>query len=420
MNILILSTDDLKGGAARSAYRLHQGLQQINLNSKMLVQTKNSSDRNVIGSNVNSGIGSAVTGLRLTLDQLPLKFHSQKKKTAYSVQWLPDRLAGKVAQIAPDILNLHWLCNGYLQIETLAKFKQPIVWTLHDMWAFTGGCRYNQDCDRYKFACGSCPQLGSKRESDLSRWIWQRKAKAWQNLDLTIVTPSKWLAESVKASSLFQHRRVEVIPYGLDLNQYRPIDQKLARELLNLPQDKQLLLFLSLQATSDRRKGFHLLQPALAQLSQSQGQDQLELIIVGASQPDNPTELGFKAHYLGTLKDDLTLALVYSAADLFIAPSVQDNLPNTVMEAIACGTPCVAFNIGGMPDLIDHQKTGYLAQPYQTEDLAQGIMWILDNQARQQQLSDQARQKAEQEFPLDLQASRYQSLFQELLNQKEK
>jgi glycosyltransferase involved in cell wall biosynthesis len=156
------------------------------------------------------------------------------------------------------------------------------------------------------------------------------------------------------------------------------------------------------------------LQPALQGLSKSKWQNRLELVVFGSAQPENAPDLGFKTHYLGTLSDDLSLALVYSAADVFVLPSTQDNLPNTVLEAIACGTPCVAFNIGGMPDMIEHQKNGYLAQPYKIEDLAQGIAWVLENEERHQKLSHRSREKVEQEFTLELQAYRYLSLFKEV------
>jgi glycosyltransferase involved in cell wall biosynthesis len=351
----------------------------------------------------------------LTLDQLPLKRYGKKDRQLFSPHWLPSKVIEQVAQLNPDLINLHWVSAGYLKIETIAKFKQPLVWTLHDMWSFTGGCHYNQSCNKFTAACGACPLLGSDKEEDLSRQIWQRKHKAWQDLNLTVVTPSQWLGENAQASSLFGDRRVEVIPYGLDTETYRPIEQKTARALLKLPQDKQLLLFLSLNATSDKRKGFHLLQPALQQLKQSDWQSKLELMVVGASKPEKPLELGFKGHYLGTLQDDLTLALAYSAADVFVAPSLQDNLPNTVLEAIACGTPCVAFDIGGMPDMIEHKQNGYLAQPLAIDDLARGISWTIEDPLRRQQLSQRARTKAEQEFALKIQAQRYQALYQEIL-----
>ncbi len=186
--------------------------------------------------------------------------------------------------------------------------------------------------------------------------------------------------------------------------------------LLHLPQDKHLILFGAVKATSDQRKGFHLLQPALQELSKSGWQDGLELVIFGASQPVNPPNFGLKVHYLDTLSDDLSLALVYSAANVFVLPSTQENLANTVMEALACGTPCVAFNIGGMPDMIEHQKNGYLAQPYKIEDLAQGIAWVLESEERNQKMSHHAREKAEREFTLKIQARRYLSLFTEIVS----
>lgn len=415
MNILLLNTTDIKGGAARASYRLHQGLQSINAHAQMLVQTKHGDAQTVIGWSDESGTGRAISGSRLTLEQLPLKLYRNRIRSFYSLQWLPDNIASQVAQLKPDVINLHWVCSSYLQIETLAKLNKPLVWTLHDMWPFTGGCHYSGDCDRHVVSCGACPQLGSSKNWDLSRWVWQRKAKAWKNLNLTIVSPSSWLAKCSSSSSLFKNLRVEVIPNGLDTEKYRPIDRKVARELLRLPQDKQLVLFGSFKATSNQRKGFHLLQPALQELSQSGWQDRLELVIFGASRPENPLKLGFKAHYLGTLNDDLSLSLVYSAADVFVLPSVEDNLPNTVIEAISCGTPCVAFKIGGMPDTIEHQKNGYLAQPYKIEDLAQGIAWVLGNEERYQKLSYRAREKAEQEFALEIQARRYESLFNEIL-----
>jgi glycosyltransferase involved in cell wall biosynthesis len=287
------------------------------------------------------------------------------------------------------------------------------------MWAFTGGCHYAQECDRYLSNCGQCPQLQSRHHRDLSHWIWQRKAKAWKNTNLTIVTPSVWLGQCAKASALFQNHRVEVIPNGLDTTRYQPIDRTIVRKILGLPLDKQLILSGSLQSTSDQRKGFHLLQPALQSLSQAGWGDRAEVVIMGASKPATPVDIGFKVHYLGTLGDDISLAMLYAAADVFAAPSVQDNLPNTVMEAISCGTPCVAFNIGGMPDMIEHQQNGYLARPYEIHDFAQGLAWVLAEPSRHQHLCARSREKAEQEFSLHHQANRYTSLFTDLLHQSQ-
>jgi len=413
MKVLLLSTSDIEGGAARAAYRLHEGLQQRNVNSQILVRTKSSDDPKVIGPK--NKIQDQLGHLRTTLDNLPLRLHPTRKSEVYSLEWFPDTIISKVAPIKPDLINLHWIGYGFVKIETIAKLNKPIVWTLHDMWAFTGGCHYSLDCDRYTNSCGACPQLCSDKNWDLSHWVWQRKAKAWKNINLTLVTPSLWLAKCANSSSLFKDFRVEVIPNGLDINTYKPVNRILARELLNLPTDKQLILFGAMSATSDRRKGFHLLQLTLQSLSKSGWQDKIELVIVGSSRPSEPLDLGFKTSYLGKLSDDISLALVYAAADVFVAPSIQDNLPNTVMEAIACGTPCVAFDIGGMPDMIEHQQNGYLAKPYQIEDLAKGIAWVLENKERHQKLCDRAREKAKQEFTQQQQAKRYLSLFTEIV-----
>ena len=285
------------------------------------------------------------------------------------------------------------------------------------MWPFTGCCHYDQGCGRYTGSCGDCPQLHSRRDKDLSRWIWRRKAKSWQNTDLTIVALSQWLAGCARKSSLFKDLRIEVIPNSLDITRFKPIDKRMSREILNLPQDKKLILFGAMGATRDLRKGFDLLQTTLQSLAQTDWKDKARLVIFGASKPERHVDLGIPAYYLGTLKDDISLSMVYSAADVFVAPSRQDNLPNIVMESIACGTPCAAFDIGGIPDMIDHQENGYLAEPFETDDLLCGITWILENRERHCKLSYHARQKAEREFNQDLQARRYLALYEELVTQ---
>ncbi|MTJ14890.1 glycosyltransferase [Anabaena sp. UHCC 0187] len=413
MQPLILSSSDIEGGAARATYRLHQGLQTIGIKSQMLVQTKLTDDLSVAASKTH--FVRSLAGTRITLDVMPLKNYPRRQKTTFSPQWLPDRITRKVAEIAPNIINLHWINAGYIRIETITKLQPPLVWTLHDMWAFTGGCHYSQECDRYTESCGACPQLGSSKNSDLSRWIWQRKAKAWVNQNLTIISPSTWLAELAKSSSLFQHSRIEVIPHGMDTQKFKPIDRQIARSILNLPQDKKLVLFGAINPT-ESRKGQHLLQPALQSLSQSGWQDKLELAIFGANKPEKPIDTGFKAHYLGRFHDDISLALVYSAADVMVVPSTQEAFGQTASESLACGTPVVAFNVTGLKDIVEHQQNGYLAQPYQVEDLARGIAWILEDEERRQKLSYQGRQKVEREYTLEIQARRYASLWNEILS----
>jgi glycosyltransferase involved in cell wall biosynthesis len=415
--ILIISANDLIGGAGRAAFRLHQGLGKSDrLASQMLVQDKQSDYESVVGKSSVSGTNKMILGFRQVLGQAPLKLYPQQK-SYFSPAWLPEKLAQTIDQINPDVINLHWVNNSFLRIETLAQFNRPIIWTLHDMWPFTGGCHYSGDCHGYESICGACPELTSHKQKDLSHWIWKRKAKAWQNLNLTIVSPSKWLARCAQASALFKHLPIEVIANGFNLDVYQPTDQTIARSIIGLPQNKKIILFGSLIATKDPRKGFHLLKPAIEQLSKQYGhQDDVEIVIFGASRPSNPPDLGFKCHYLGSFSDDITLSLIYAAADVFILPSTQDNLPNTIIEAMASGTPCVAFNIGGMPDMIDHKENGYLAEPFNTDDLATGIGLILKSEDYRQQLSLKARAKVEQAFSLEKQAKGYADLVDRVLS----
>lgn len=420
MNPLILSTFDISGGAAKAAFRLHNGLKDININSQMLVEYKNSNDPSIV-SNTNK-LEKLLNQMRPTLDNLPLKFYPEHDYGTFSPQWFPDFINYKIkhlpSDIIPDIINIHWTC-GYLKIESIAKFKQPLVWTLHDMWSFTGGCHYSLGCNRYTESCGNCVQLESHKERDLSQWVWKRKAKAWQNLNLTIVTPSHWLAKVAGESSLFKNYPIKVIPNGIDILKYKPIDRKIARKWLNLPVDKKLILSGAAKSSS-KRKGIHLFEKALQNLSSYK--DEVELITFGSLQPSEQNrqqwESNFKCHYMGNLHDDISLALIYAAADVFVTASIQDNLPNTVMEALASGTPCVAFNIGGIPDMIEHQRNGYLAQPFEVESLAKGIDWILSNDDPQK-ICDRAREKVEQEFSLELQARRYSQLFNQLISQND-
>lgn len=408
MDILHLSTSDIDNGGARAAYRLHDGLRSIGCTSKMLVHSKFSSDSTVIVER------SPLTKLSPPISGIPLRLYPKLNSPMFSPQWFPDVLAKRVRQFNPDIVHVHWVCNGYLQIETVAKFSQPLVLTLHDMWPFTGGCHYTQECQKYQDSCGDCPQLQSGRSSDLSRWVWQRKAKSWQNANLTIVATTSWMADCARSSSLFKNRRIEVIPLGLDTEKYKPINRQIARQLLNLPQDKQIVLFGAITSTSEPRKGFQLLVPALQRLGASGWAEQIELVVFGSSKPEKPIELAFNTHYLGRFNDDLSLALIYSAADVMVVPSVQEAFGQTASEALSCGTPVVAFNGTGLKDIVDHQQNGYLATPFAVDDLAKGIAWVLEDEERLQKLQFQARQKSLREFASDVQARRYLSLYKEI------
>ncbi len=413
MKSLILNTSSTVGGAARAAYRIHRGLQDIGVASKMLVYDKTCNDTSIIGPE--GRIEKNIRKLAFTLDTLPLHWYRSKKPGIFSPAYLPGHMAGKIHLYNPDIINLHWICNGFLSIEAIAKFNKPIIWTLHDMWAFTGGCHYDEDCNRYTKKCGKCPHLNSLRERDLSRWIWKRKYKAWQRLNITIITPSKWLATSARSSSLFGNVRVEVIPNGLNTDKFKPINKESARNILSLPKAKKLILFGALSDRSDRRKGFQLLYPALEKLAINGWSSKAELVILGPSESSDFIEPGLKTHHIGRLYDDISLNVLYSAVDAFVLPSIQENLPNMIMEAMSCGTPCVAFDIGGIPDMIEHKKNGYLARSFDINDLAEGIAWIVDDNQRWQTLSKQARIKVEQEFELKLVAKEYLKLFDDIV-----
>jgi glycosyltransferase involved in cell wall biosynthesis len=427
MKILHLNTSDTSGGAARAAYRIHKGLQGLGIDSKMLVQTMSGDDKTVIGPVTKAKKGLAL--LRPTLDSSVKKLFPGESKTFFSPAWLPfSDIPSQIKSIAPDIVHLHWICDGMLRIEKLKRINKPIIWTLHDMWAFTGGCHYNEKCDRYKNECGCCFQLESKKKKDISHWVWKRKKKAWENIDLTIVTPSKWLARCATKSSLFKNRRIEVINNGINLQQYKTINHFMARKILNLPKDKILILFGAMSATTDKRKGFHLLHKAMNKFNSFPLASHTKLVIFGSSKPYKESDFGLETIYLGQLHDDISLALLYAASDVFICPSIQDNLPNTIVESLSCGTPCVAFDIGGMPDMIDHKINGYLARPFDPEDFAMGIDFVIsggqnlklehmDNH-KIQDMKTMARKKAVNNFCIKKVAIQYSNLYKDIINTK--
>lgn len=409
---LLLSTHDARGGAARAALRLHDGLRRLGTDASMAVQDKRSNRTSVHGPR--STASREWAKLRRRIEHLPLRLYPEREDVPFHTQWVPDRLEATVRSFDPDIVHLHWVCEGFLQVETLASFDRPIVWTLHDMWAMTGGCHYSGSCNRYKKRCGSCPKLGSDMQADLSRLTWFRKRRAWKGVNLTIVTPSQWLAECARSSTLLGDFPIEVIPYGIDLDVYKPIPQAEARRILNLPPELPIVLFGAMNPTQNPRKGFDLLLNALDSLKELEALEKdPELAVFGNSSAEGGPASAFRTHYLGRFSDDEALALLYSAVNVFVAPSREDNLPLSVQESLACGTPVAAFNIGGMPDMIDHQSNGYLADPYDSQDLATGIQWCLRSD-RQGELSQTARATACDRFPLEENAEAYLELYRHI------
>ncbi len=414
MKVLFINTHYMHGGAGRAAGRLQIALKNIGVDVKQLVQ-------NGFGDRHDSIIGPLSPLDKLlalwkpALETLPLYLYKKRNGLPFSTSYLPDIIVSKVNELNPDIIHLHWTCSGFVRIETLKKLKKPLVWTLHDSWPFTGGCHIPLDCVGYKDRCGKCPALGSMFNHDLSRWIWNRKLDAWSGLDMTIVTPSNWLAECARSSSLFRGKRVEVIPNGVDVGATRRIDKNIARSIFSLDPDKKYILFGAVNATSDKNKGFQHVVGALNAFEQELAALNCELLVFGGYEPADAPGFGLKTHYLGYLHDEVSINLLYSAVDVFLAPSLQENLPNTIMEAMACGVPTVAFSVGGIPDLINHKQNGYLAQPYDTVDLAHGILWILSNISLWEQLSCSARDTIEAKFDIDVIASKHYNLYNEII-----
>jgi glycosyltransferase involved in cell wall biosynthesis len=230
---------------------------------------------------------------------------------------------------------------------------------------------------------------------------------------LVIASPSRWLAKCAGESALFRDLRIEVLPNGVDDDRFRPMDHAVVRRILELPQDRKLILFSAGSATSYKRKGYHLLVEALKKLETQVNPEDYALLVVGASSGASPFSI--QTHFLGTLRDEISMALVYAAADVFVAPSIEENLANTVLESLSCGTPVVAFEVGGMPDMIVHQKNGYLASAFDTSDLAGALLWILKDKQRWKSLSAEARDRVVRSFSLQGAANRYLSLYEEML-----
>lgn len=372
MKVLHLCYSDLEGGAARAAYRLHQAQRSQGLDSHMLVINKSSDDPHVHTVTV-------LRKLRIKLASfaasLLLRWQKSPNPVHHSLNLFPSGLLGEIERLAPDVVNLHWLGGEMLSVGEIGRIKARVIWTLHDMWAFSGCEHYDDErpSERYLTGYKAESRHPLHKGLDLDRWNFRRKQKAWAGKSFHIVSPSNWLAECARQSVLFAELPIHVISNCIDHELYRPLSREFAREALGLPKDKQLLLFGAMSSTSDPRKGYHLLLPALLKLKEQGKAEQIELVVFGASRGDAEQVTGIKTHYMGRLHDDISLSLLYNAADLFVAPSLQDNLPNTMVESLACGTPCVAFHIGGMSDLISNELLGKLVSDVSFVSLSESM-----------------------------------------------
>jgi len=322
-------------------------------------------------------------------------------------------LFSAIRSIDFDILHLHFVANRFLDLHELTKVNKPIVWTLHDSWAFTGICHFFYDCKRYEESCGCCPMLHSDNPNDFTHQIWKIKNKIYKKCDLHIVTPSNWLGNCATKSSLFSGFPLSVIPNGISTQLYKPLPVSEARESLGLDADKHYLLFGAVNATSDSNKGFDLLLEALKQLKQV-GDKQIELLVFGAEQPSCELNFGFLTTYMGIIRDENKLVQIYNSADVVIVPSRSENFSNTILESLSCGTPVVGFDIGGNSDLIAHKQNGYLAKHFDTEDLMSGIVWCLESK-NQYDMSETARMKVDESFNLRGICLEYLNVYKELI-----
>ena len=376
----------------------------------MLVDTQLSDDYSVIEEE--SNIVKGVSLIRRILDRLLVNTYKHRSATYFSPNLVPfSGLVQRINALNPDIVHLHWVNKAMLSISDIAAIKAPIVWSLHDMWAFTGGCHYDEGCGAYNELCRECKVLGSTKKNDLSHKIFNKKRRAYaKHKNLTIVGLSQWLADCASNSMLFKNNKVVCLPNPIDTAVYSPLDKRVAREILRLPMDKTLVLFGAMGATSDPRKGYKELCEALFTLKPNN----IELVVFGSSEPNVSEGFKFKAHYLGELHDDVTLRALYSAVNVMVVPSLQENLSNAIMESLACGTPVVGFDVGGNSDMIKHQKNGYLAKPFDPTDLAIGIDWVL-RATNYDELSVNARNKVLTEFDSEVVAKNYSELYASVL-----
>jgi glycosyltransferase involved in cell wall biosynthesis len=353
-----------------------------------------------------------------------VKLFAKNSKTPFSLSWFGRNIAKHPSLKEADIIHIHWINHGFLSPKDLAKLDEldkPIVWTFHDSNAFTGGCHVRYACEHYHKSCGHCPLLKNSSEKDISYKTWTRKSKAYAKLNCHIVAPSNWMADSVKMSSLMGFRPVTVIPNTIETDVFKPYVKAEAKRILKIAAEKFVLMSGFMPSKNDKHKGTSYLIDALNDLSTRPGidKDKIELVIFGNKANAEMPEFPFKTTFLGSIDNDSHLAKCYSAADVFIAPSLEDNLPNTVMESLACATPVVAFKTGGIPDMVRHLENGYLAEYKSAEDLATGIEWLYHDE-HAPEIQKEARRSILMHFSEAVVADQHLQLYQELLDRQPK
>jgi glycosyltransferase involved in cell wall biosynthesis len=381
----------------------------------MKVRIKQSDDWKVDGS---VGKLSKVSSLlRPHLGGLAMRLQKSANVNLHTGNWLPSTWSGELNATDAGVVNLHWVGDETLSIEDIGRIRKPMVWTLHDMWPFCGAEHYTADDElaRWRSGYSKTNRPASEGGLDLDRLIWQRKRRAWKR-PMHIVAPSRWLASCARESALFKGWPVSVVPNVLDTATFQPLDQHFCRQVLGLPNnDKQIILFGALGGGGDPRKGYDLLLDALTQLGSRMDPQNMLCVVFGQGTPQIPYELPFPTRWMGHVRDDATLALLYNAADVMVVPSRQENLPQTATESQACGCPVVAFDCTGLRDAVVHRETGYLARAFDTEDMAEGLRWILEDAGRRDTLRQASRMRAVKLWSPEVVVPQYLSVYQSMI-----
>ncbi|SMO85745.1 Glycosyltransferase involved in cell wall bisynthesis [Saccharicrinis carchari] len=407
MKILQLCGKDFFG-AGRAAYRLHMGLRDAGIDCQMWVGAKRTNDASVL--DVYPGrLNKKWTKVFVKLEKLKIKFFAGGAMHMFSLGAPAHSLRKKIEKEKPDLIHLHWTNRGFMDLNTLRGIKIPVVISLHDMWWFTGGCHYDEECGRYIDACGLCPVLKKDGEQGLSLRHLKHKKEVLNTVDkLTFVGLSTWMRDCAAKSAITQGHRVINLPNGINISQFSPRNRKVCREKLALPRDKKLILFAAVGVLSEPRKGYKYISRALEQCNP----DEYELVVIGEKSNENSVS-GLKTHFLGEINDDSLLIEYISATDVSVVPSLQENLSNLIMESLACATPVVAFNIGGNGDMIIHRKNGYLAKEKDVDDLAGGIKFCCDTE-HNKNLSQYAQQSIKERFNIQDVSKKYVQLYKTL------
>lgn len=410
LKVIHLNYSDINGGAARAAYRIHQSLRNFEIDSRMWVNKATAGDWTVDGPE--GKVAKAFGALRGHVVTPLTRGLTTTNPTVYSPAIIPSRWVNRINASDADIVHLHWVQGEMLSIADIGRIQKPIVWTLHDMWAFCGAEHYTED-ERWRDGYRVYNRPAYESGFDLNRWTWARKLKHWQQ-PMEVVTPSKWLSNCVVESALMRNWPVSVVANPIDTARWKPIDKLFSRELLGLPPNVPLLLFGAMGGSQDPRKGFDLLLKALEHLRDDLSAQNMELVVFGQNAPTSALNLGFPIHYTGHLYDDFSLCALYSAADVVVVPSRQESFGQTASESLACGTPVVAFSSTGLLDIVEHQRNGYLAKPFDSGDLAKGITWVFSN-SKIINFRQSARIYAEKNFSYRLIAQKYHAVYQKAI-----